>query len=85
MPSMELFDAQSQAYKDSVLPPSITRRVAVEAASPFGWSKYIGNEGLMIGMNGYGESGPAEKFAQKFGFTAESVVQRVEDLSEAIG
>ena len=53
MPSMEIFDAQCQAYKDSVLTPTMATRVAVEAGTPFGWNKYIGSQGLMIGMNGF--------------------------------
>lgn len=79
MPSMELFDAQDQAYKESVLPASIRKRVAVEAASPFGWSKYIGLDGLMIGMNHFGASAPYEILAKEFGFTAESVAKEVEE------
>jgi len=76
MPSFELFEAQDQAYRDSVLPPSVTRRVAVEAASPFGWCKWVGNEGLVIGMNRFGASGPYKLLAEKFGFTAQNVAEQ---------
>ncbi len=79
MPSMEIFNAQSQAYKDSVLPPTFTKRVAVEAAIPFGWSKYIGCGGLMIGMDDFGVSGPYQELAEKYGFTAEAVAEKVEE------
>ncbi len=76
MPSFELFEAQDKAYRDSVLPPSVTKRVAVEAASPFGWCKWVGNEGLVIGMNRFGASGPYQVLAEKFGFTAQNVAEK---------
>ncbi|MBI5411618.1 transketolase [Candidatus Peregrinibacteria bacterium] len=77
MPSMELFEKQSQTYRDSVLPPSVQKRVAIEMASPMGWHKYIGSNGLMIGIEGFGASAPAEKLFEEFGFTPEKVVQKI--------
>lgn len=78
MPSMELFDAQSSAYKESVLPKSITKRIVVEAASEFGWHKYVGIDGLILGMKSFGESAPYQVLAEKFGFTAEAVAEKTE-------
>ena len=78
MPSMELFGAQDQAYRDSVLPPSVKKRVVVEAGSPFGWCKYAGDEGLIIGMDRFGASAPYKVLAEKFGFTPEAVAEKVE-------
>ncbi|MEN6521055.1 MAG: transketolase [Armatimonadota bacterium] len=77
MPSFELFEAQSKEYRDSVLPPSITSRVAIEAASPFGWERYTGCKGIIIGMDHFGASAPAGLLAEKFGFTPEAIAARV--------
>ncbi len=74
MPSWELFEQQSQAYRDSVLPPHITARVAVEEASTFGWAQYVGTTGAVLGMNTFGASAPLKALLQKFGFTAEHIV-----------
>jgi transketolase len=74
MPSWELFEAQPQSYRDSVLPPSITGRVAIEAASPIGWDRYTGFSGEIIAMHGFGASAPAGKLMAKFGFTPEAVL-----------
>ncbi|MFZ5829096.1 MAG: transketolase [Planctomycetota bacterium] len=74
MPCWELFDAQPQAYQDEVLPPDVTRRVAVEAGVKLGWEKYIGRCGKFIGMPGYGASAPAGVLMKKFGFTVDNVV-----------
>jgi transketolase len=74
MPSWELFERQDTAYKDSVLPPSITARVAVEQASMFGWERYVGNGGRCIGMTSFGASAPLKELQKKFGFTVENVV-----------
>mgnify|MGYP005836655631 CR=1 FL=1 len=79
MPCMELFEAQDGAYRDSVLPPEITRRVVVEAASPFGWRRYAGDAGIIIGMERFGASAPYPVLAEKFGFTPEAVAARVID------
>lgn len=75
MPSWELFDDQDQAYRDSVLPPSITARVTVEEASPIGWDRYAGRTGIVLGMHSFGMSAPIAAAAEHFGFTAEKVVE----------
>ncbi|MCK5129320.1 MAG: transketolase, partial [Clostridiales bacterium] len=80
MPSMELFDKQSDEYKESILPNAVRKRVGVEAASPFGWYKYIGLDGAMIGMDSYGASGPAQQVFEKFGITTENVVKTTIEL-----
>jgi transketolase len=77
IPSWEVFRAQGKEYRDSVLPPSITARVAVEAASPLGWREFIGPTGEMIGMTTFGASAPLKDVMKHFGFTAEHVVQAV--------
>jgi transketolase len=74
MPSWELFEAQPQAYRDTVLPPSIRARVSIEAASPFGWERYAGLEGGIIGVNHFGASAPGPVVMRAFGFTPEHVV-----------
>jgi len=74
MPSWELFDHQDQAYRDSVLPPSVTARVSVEQASTFGWHRFVGNTGEAIGMKTFGASAPLKELQKKFGFTTDAVV-----------
>jgi len=74
MPSWELFEHQSQEYKDSVLPPSVTARVSIEQASIFGWARYVGTTGEAIGMKTFGASAPLKELQKKFGFSAEAVV-----------
>jgi transketolase len=73
MPCMELFDAQPQKYKDAVLPKGIKCRIAVEAAAPQSWYKYVGLNGLVIGIDTFGRSAPAERLFEDFGFTAERI------------
>jgi transketolase len=75
MACWELFAAQSPSYRDSVLPPSVTARVAVEAGVAFGWERWIGSGGAMVGMTDYGASAPAEQLYRHFGITAAAVVQ----------
>jgi transketolase len=75
LPSWELFDGQSQDYKDSVLPPNITARVSIEAASPMGWERYVGLQGRIIGLSHFGASAPIATLYEKFGLTAERVVE----------
>ena len=74
MPSWELFEQQSQAYRDLVIPPSVTARVAVEQASTFGWSQYTGRDGTVIGMKTFGASAPLKELQRKFGFSPEQIV-----------
>lgn len=80
MPSFELFDEQSEEYKNSVLPKNVTKRLAVEAACSFGWHKYLGLDSDMICMEGFGESAPFSVLFEKFGFTVDNVVARAEKL-----
>ncbi len=74
-PCWELFDEQPQEYKDSVLPPSIAARVSVEAATSFGWGKYIGLKGKHIGIDDFGASAPAPILYEKFGITTPKIVE----------
>ena len=80
MPSMELFDKQSAEYKESVLPNAVRKRVAVEALSDFGWYKYVGLDGRVIAMEGFGASGPAATLFEYFGFTVDNVVKTVKEV-----
>ncbi len=73
LPSWELFEAQPQSYREAVLPPAITRRVGIEAAVRLGWDRYIGPQGVFIGLDRYGASAPYKTLAEKFGFTAANV------------
>ena len=74
LPSWYLFDRQDKEYRDSVLPPDITNRVAIEQASTMGWERYIGETGTMIGMTTFGASGPFKDLAKYFGFTPDDIV-----------
>ncbi len=76
MPSWELFDRQPAAYRDEVLPPAVRKRLAIEAAAPFGWHKYVGLEGEVHGIEGFGASAPAKQLYEPFGFTPEQVADR---------
>ena len=77
MPSWDLFDAQSAEYRESVLPKAVAKRVSIEAACTMGWTKYIGADGLAIGLDHFGESAPYKQLAQKYGFTADAVAAKV--------
>ncbi|MCX5739756.1 MAG: transketolase, partial [Proteobacteria bacterium] len=74
MPSWDLFEKQSREYRDSVLPPDVRARVAIEQASTFGWERYVGTEGHIIGMHTFGASAPLKELQRKFGFEPERVV-----------
>jgi len=80
MPCMEIFDAQPEAYKESIMPKAVRARLAVEAASPFGWHKYTGLDGELLTINGFGASEPAGPLFVKFGFTVDEVVARARKL-----
>jgi transketolase len=80
MPSWELFDAQPRAYRDAVLPPAVRARVSVEAASPFGWERYVGGDGVVIGVDRFGASAPGPVVMREYGFTAGHVVAAVKRL-----
>jgi transketolase len=76
MPSWELFEDQDQAYRDSVLPPNVAARVAVEAGVKQGWEKYLGPAGQFVGMTGFGASAPGGQLAKHFGFTVDNVIAK---------
>jgi transketolase len=78
--SFELFSRQSEKYQQEVLPPEITARVAVEAASPFGWERFTGGSGRILGIDRFGSSAPGGVNMEKFGFTAENIAKTVEEL-----
>jgi transketolase len=80
MPSWDLFEHQEQSYRDEVLPPDVTARVAVEMASTFGWAQYAGAKGRIIGMRTFGASAPLKDLQKKFGFTPEAVLQAAREL-----
>lgn len=80
MPSMEAFEEQTAEYKESVLPKACRKRVAVEALSDFGWYRYVGLDGKVVSMTGFGASGPAASLFEKFGFTTENVVAAVKSV-----
>ncbi len=80
MPSLDLFEAQSAEYKESILPKAVRARVAVEAATDFGWGKYVGLDGTTVTMKGFGASAPAGTLFKKFGFTTENVVKAVKSV-----
>jgi transketolase len=84
MPSWELFDAQDQAYQDSVLPPSVIARVTVEEASPIGWARYAGRRGVVLGMHSFGMSAPIAVVAEHFGFTPERVAEAAKKAMAAV-
>ncbi|MDR1079544.1 MAG: transketolase [Deltaproteobacteria bacterium] len=73
LPCWEIFEAQDPGYRDAVLPPDVTRRLAIEAGSPMGWERYAGSAGRILAVNGFGFSGPAESVFAELGFTAENV------------
>ena len=83
MPSWEIFELQSQEYRDSVLPPDITNRIAVEQASTFGWERYVGNTGRVIGMRTFGASAPLKQLQKRFGFEPDRVVEIAKEMLHA--
>ena len=80
MPSWFLFAQQDAAYREAVLPGAVTKRLAVEAASPFGWERHVGPQGRILGMEGFGASGPADALAGHFGFTPGRLAALIDDL-----
>ena len=81
MPSFELFDQQPESYRNEVLPPDISARMAVEAAHPMSWAKYVGLKGAYQCMDSYGASAPAEQVYKKFGFTPENIAAKARKLA----
>ncbi|WP_404329659.1 transketolase [Mesobacillus maritimus] len=80
MPSWDRFEAQSAEYKESILPTSVKKRLAIEMASPFGWERYTGDEGRVLGINHFGASAPGEKLMEEYGFTVSNVVSMFKEL-----
>jgi transketolase len=80
MPSWDIFEHQTQEYRDSVLPPHIAARIAIEQASTFGWERYVGTAGRVIGMHTFGASAPLKALQQEFGFTVENVMATVRSM-----
>lgn len=81
MPSWELFEAQPREYRDEVLPPQVGARLAIEAASPFGWTKWVGDAGDVIGVDRYGASAPGDQVLREYGFNVDNVVARAMALA----
>jgi len=82
-PSWNLFEAQSAAYKETVLPSHIKARLAIEMGSPLGWERYVGDDGDVLGIQGFGASAPGEILMKEYGFTIENVVEKVKVLLKA--
>ena len=80
MPSTNVFDKQDEAYRESVLPSNVTKRVAIEAGIADFWYKYVGSNGRIVGMNSFGESAPADQLFKLFGFTVENVVAKAKEI-----
>jgi transketolase len=80
MPSWDLFESQPLEYRDAVLPPPIRARVAIEQASTFGWERYVGPEGTVVGMRTLGSSAPLAELDRRFGFEPDRVVEVARDI-----
>jgi transketolase len=80
MPSWEIFEQQDAAYKESVFPSNVAARVSVEMASTFGWERYVGLKGKMIGMRTFGASAPLKDLLKKFGFEVEKIVAAAKEV-----
>lgn len=80
MPNWYAFEQQSSEYKESILPSDVTKRIAIEMASPLGWHKYVGIEGKVIGINSFGASAPGDLVVEKYGFTKENILKQVRSL-----
>jgi transketolase len=80
MPSWELFSAQPESYRDEVLPPGVRVRLGIEAASPFGWRRWVGDDGAMLAMESFGASAPGERLCEEFKFTPDHAAGLVRQL-----
>jgi transketolase len=80
MPSWDVFEQQTRKYRDSVLPPEVPARIALEQASTFGWERYVGSTGRIIGMETFGASAPLKELQRKFGFDPDRVVLFAKEL-----
>jgi len=85
MPSWDIFEHQTEDYRDSVLPSNVTARIAIEQASTFGWERYVGATGRVIGMHTFGASAPLKELQKKFGFEPDAVVTIAKELLTAVG
>ncbi|MEA2481318.1 MAG: transketolase, partial [Thermoleophilaceae bacterium] len=85
MPCMDTFTRADQSYRDEVLPPSVRARVAVEAAVQLGWDRWIGPDGAFVGMDTFGESGPAPEVYEHFGITAERTAELGREVLDRVG
>src|SRR5699024_11416458 len=79
-PSWNLFETQSKEYKDSVLDPVLSKRLAIELGSKVGWREYVGDNGAIMSVDGFGESGPGDEIIEKFGFTVENVIKQYKKI-----
>jgi transketolase len=79
MPSWDIFEKQTRRYRNSVLPPGVGARIALEQASVFGWERYVGASGRVIGMETFGASAPLKELQKKFGFTPENVIMAAKE------
>lgn len=82
MPSLELFEEQSVEYKESVLPSKVTKRLSIEMGVTYGWDRYVGEHGRMIGIDRFGASGKGEEVVDYFGFSVERIVEEYLKLSK---
>ncbi|HLR80480.1 MAG TPA: transketolase [Bacillota bacterium] len=82
MPAWDRFEEQDKDYKQAILPPEVTKRVAIEMASPFGWERYVGDDGIVMGITTFGASAPGDRVVKEYGFTVEEVVKNVKSLIE---
>jgi transketolase len=80
MPSWDIFEHQTQEYRESVLPPDVTARIAIEQASTFGWDRYVGAKGRVIGMTTFGASAPLKELQRKFGFDPARVIAIAKEM-----
>ena len=80
MPSWELFEKNPQEYKDQILLPDVTARIAIEAGSPMGWKQYVGDGGAVIGISTFGASAPGGTVMAKMGFTPDNIIEKAMDL-----
>lgn len=80
MPSWDRFNQQDEAYKNEVIPPQVKSRVAIEMAASFGWDRYVGDNGKIIGIDRFGASANGDKVIAEYGFTVENIVEHVESL-----
>ena len=84
MPSWELFADQPQSYRDEVLPPDVSARLAIEAGTTLGWERYVGACGEVVGIDRFGASAPGKVMMERYGFTAEAITERAAALVERI-